>query len=66
LEKRLKDYQKITKKKIDLPWKRITGFRDVAIHDYTELNLEDIWDTVNKDIPELKAKILEYEDAKTL
>jgi len=38
----------------------------VAIHDYTELNLEDIWDTVNKDIPELKAKILEYEDAKTL
>jgi uncharacterized protein with HEPN domain len=53
-----------TKSKIDLPWKRITGFRDVAIHDYTDLDLEDVWDTVNKDISELKAKILEYENTK--
>lgn len=35
-----------TKNGINLPWKRIAGFRDVAIHNYTGLNLEDIWDTV--------------------
>jgi len=49
-----------TKNKINLPWKHIAGFRDVAIHDYTDLDLEDIWDTIHKDIPELKAKLLEY------
>lgn len=49
-----------TKSKIDLPWKDIIGFRDIAIHDYTGLDLGDIWNTVQKDIPELKFKLTEY------
>ncbi len=49
-----------TKKKIDLPWKNIVGFRDKAIHNYFEMDLDVIWDTIQNDIPELKAKLLEY------
>ena len=45
---------------MDLPWKQIAGFRDIAIHDYITLDLDRIWDSVNKDIPELKEKLLKY------
>lgn len=49
-----------TKSKIDLAWKEISGFRDIAIHDYTNLKLDIVWDTVIINISELKAKLLEY------
>ena len=49
-----------TKSKIDLQWKEIAGFRDVAIHDYVNLKLDVVWDTITKNIPELKAKLLGY------
>ena len=47
--------------KMDLPWKQIAGFRNMAIHDYTNLNLDIVWKAVKNRIPELKAKLLEYE-----
>jgi uncharacterized protein with HEPN domain len=48
------------KSKIDLQWKEIAGFRDVAIHDYINLKLDVVWDTITKNIPELKSKLLKY------
>ena len=48
------------KNKIDLPWKQIEGFRNMAIHDYTNLNLDIVWNAVKNRIPELKNKLLEY------
>ena len=42
------------KKKIDLPWKEIVGFRDKAIHNYFGIDLEIVWQTVKDDIPKLK------------
>ncbi|MBI4156007.1 MAG: DUF86 domain-containing protein [Candidatus Zambryskibacteria bacterium] len=42
------------KKHIDLPWRNIAGFRDMAIHDYDDLALKDIWASVKKDIPVMK------------
>jgi uncharacterized protein with HEPN domain len=46
--------------KMDLPWKQIAGFRNMAIHDYTNLNLDIVWKAVKNRIPELKARLLEY------
>lgn len=43
-----------TKKSIDLPWKEISGFRDRAIHDYYDIDLDIVWQTVVSDIPIVK------------
>lgn len=46
-----------TKKSIDLPWKDIAGFRDKAVHDYFEIDLDVVWGTIISDIPVLKSKL---------
>jgi uncharacterized protein with HEPN domain len=49
-----------SKKEIDVPWKLITGLRDIISHDYFSLNVTDIWDVVANNIPELEKALLEY------
>lgn len=46
-----------TKSKVDLPWTKIIGFRNRAIHDYVNVELEIVWDTTVKDLPILKDKL---------
>ena len=46
------------KSKTDLPWKNIAGFRDRAVHDYFELDLEFIWLTLQEDLSHLKNTLL--------
>mgnify|MGYP001611205269 CR=1 FL=1 len=46
-----------TKQLIDLPWKEIAGFRDKAIHDYFEIDLDVVWNTLTDDLPVLKEKL---------
>ncbi|MDO8594959.1 MAG: DUF86 domain-containing protein [bacterium] len=46
-----------TKGAIDLPWKDIAGFRDRAIHNYFEIDLDVVWNTLLSDIPELRSKL---------
>jgi uncharacterized protein with HEPN domain len=41
----------------ELPWKEMTGFRDVLIHDYEDLNLDEIWNTIVRDLPLLKSGV---------
>jgi len=49
-----------TQSQIDLPWKDIAGFRDRAIHDYYQIDLGIVWETISADIPILKKAIEEY------
>jgi len=42
-----------------LPWRAITGLRDIVAHKYQTLKMEDIWLTCASDIPQLKAKLNE-------
>jgi uncharacterized protein with HEPN domain len=46
-----------TKKSVDLPWKEIAGFRDVAIHDYFSLDLDIVWKTINTDLVHIETKL---------
>lgn len=46
-----------TRDTIDLPWKDIAGFRDVAVHEYFHLDLGIVWNTIAERIPEMKEKL---------
>ena len=43
----------------DIPWKQIKGMRNLIIHDYTGIDMGVVRDTVERDIPVLRAKIEE-------
>ncbi len=38
----------------EIPWKDITGLRDITAHKYHTLNLDIIWTVVTNDIPSLE------------
>jgi uncharacterized protein with HEPN domain len=40
-----------------IPWKRIAGLRDVLIHDYVRVDLNEVWRVVEQDVPNLKTQI---------
>lgn len=51
--------QEFKEKHSKIPWKQIAGMRDKLIHDYFGVDLDAVWDTVQKDIPALYTQLLE-------
>ena len=41
----------------DIPWSRIAGVRDRLIHGYDSVDLDEVWNAVTKDAPELSARL---------
>lgn len=41
----------------DVEWRRIAGFRDIAVHVYFGIDNETLWDIVRTRVPELLARI---------
>lgn len=39
----------------EIPWKQIAAFCNVVVHDYLGIDLQNIWNIVQRDIPPLKA-----------
>ncbi len=37
----------------DIPWKVMAGMRDILIHGYDIVDLNEVWKTVNVDIPQV-------------
>ena len=40
-----------------VPWRQIAGFRNIAVHEYLGIDLNDIWDIVSLDLPSLRKEI---------
>ncbi len=36
-----------------LPWNEMKGMRNLLIHEYDEIDLKDVWNTVENDLPNL-------------
>jgi uncharacterized protein with HEPN domain len=45
-------------KRPEVDWKGFMGFRDVLIHQYDKVAVEEVWVTINHDLPILKLAIL--------
>ena len=41
----------------DIPWEQMIGLRNVMIHDYDDIDLQVVWDTVQTDLPPLIEKL---------
>ena len=41
----------------EIPWRELSGFRNVVVHDYLGIRIERILPIIQQDIPELKMKI---------
>lgn len=37
----------------NIPWRAISGFRNVLVHGYLEIDLDAVWSVVEHDLPEL-------------
>lgn len=46
--------EKIKGKHSEIPWKDMAGMRDKLIHEYFGVDLRRVWNTVKRDIPNLK------------
>ena len=47
----------LIKKYPEVDWREATGMRNVLVHDYFAVNLDVLWDTIQKNIPVLKKQI---------
>jgi uncharacterized protein with HEPN domain len=41
----------------DVEWRRIIAFRDVLVHDYLGIDLERVWEIIQRDVPGFKRAI---------
>lgn len=47
----------IKAKRADIDWRRISGFRNVVVHDYLGVDAQLIWDIVETELPALGSAI---------
>ena len=41
----------------EIEWRAIRSFRNILVHEYFNVRLEDVWDTVFEDLPPLKRTV---------
>jgi len=49
--------EEITNLAPDIPWHKIIGMRNILVHGYFEIDLDVVWDAVQRDVPLLKPAV---------
>jgi len=49
--------QELREQHPEIPWVKMRGFRNEAVHNYPGLVMSEVWNTVEIDIPELKGQL---------
>ena len=42
-----------------IPWKRIVGLRNIVIHEYFGVDMENIWKIITDNLPQIKPAFIE-------
>lgn len=43
----------IRKKYPEITWRKIAGFRDILIHSYTGINVDEVWGVIKDNLPKM-------------
>ena len=46
----------------DIPWKQISGFRNILVHDYLGVDLDVIWSVVEQELPKLQQALTKQQE----
>jgi uncharacterized protein with HEPN domain len=52
----------LRKKYTNIPWKNIAGLRDVLIHDYLDVDIDQVWNIIELNLNEFKSNLKEIID----
>ena len=58
--KNIPDYFKNKHKEVE--WRKIAGMRDIIVHNYFKMDLNAVWNVINKDIPVLRKQMTKIRD----